>query len=77
MLSPEFKLLFLWKSNMRCTLCTAMPQTASTLLIFFAKLLEEKTKHASRDKRGRRKTEKKNKRLLTLLFSLGTTKLSR
>ena len=69
MLSPEFKLLFLWKSNMRCTLCS--------LLIFFAKLLQEKTKHASSDKRGRRKTEKKNKRRLTLLFSLGTTKLSR
>ena len=33
--------------------------TASSLLIFFAKLLQEKTKHASRDKRGRRKPEKK------------------
>ena len=26
MLSLKLKQLFLWKSNMRCTLCTAMPQ---------------------------------------------------
>ena len=65
MLSLKLKQFFLWKSNMRCTLCTAMPQpptgaqTASSLLIFFAKLLQEKIKHASRDRRGRRKPEKK------------------
>ena len=35
-------------------------KTASILLSFFAKLLHEKPKHASRDKRGR-KPEKKKK----------------
>ena len=43
-------------------------------LIFLCKVTARQPKHASRDKRGR-KPEKEKKRLLTLLFCLGTTKL--
>ena len=52
--------------------------TVSSLLFFFAKLLHTKPKHANGElSRKPREMTGKIKRLWTLLFCLGTTKLSR
>ena len=57
-----------------------LSSTASSLLFFFAKLLHAKPKHASREAacaRNKGVSPRRKKRLLTLLFCLGTMKLSR
>ena len=53
--------------------------TASSLLFFFAKFLHAKPKHVSGEAAINEgvSPRRKNERLLTLLFCLGTTKLSR
>ena len=70
MLSLKFKQLFLWKSNMRCTLCTAMPQPPRLRAVSSFSLQsysQEKTKHASRDKQRSCQGNLMNQLLVTRL----------